>query len=156
MGIELGSCVLFERGGWIDVYLHIGTEKTGTTSIQAFLDRNRSRLRSQGVLYPELPGSNNQIALSAAALASPESAAWSKRRSARMRADNPVPVPAPFANSAVPLEIDVDSIFRPLRHIDSADSRDHGVMISVDGIVPRPNPYRMPAADLTRAADQTR
>src|SRR5262249_25059988 len=55
----------------MDLYLHIGTEKTGTTSIQAFLDRNRSRLRMQGVLYPSLPGPANQIALSAAALEEP-------------------------------------------------------------------------------------
>lgn len=31
------------------VLLHIGTEKTGTTSIQAFIHRNRSRLASQGI-----------------------------------------------------------------------------------------------------------
>lgn len=32
--------------------LHIGSWKTGTTSIQAFLSRNAERLRAEGILYP--------------------------------------------------------------------------------------------------------
>lgn len=32
--------------------LHIGTHKTGTTSIQRFLDANRAALAARGVLYP--------------------------------------------------------------------------------------------------------
>jgi hypothetical protein len=52
----------------LDLYLHIGTEKTGTTSLQEFLRLNRGRLRARGVQYPKLPGPGNQIALSTAAL----------------------------------------------------------------------------------------
>ncbi len=34
--------------------LHIGTEKTGTTSIQHFMSQNRQALLGQGVLYPHI------------------------------------------------------------------------------------------------------
>lgn len=34
------------------VYLHIGTPKTGTTSIQQLLSENRKKLLDQGLLYP--------------------------------------------------------------------------------------------------------
>jgi len=34
------------------LYLHIGTNKTGTTTIQRFMSRNRQNLKAQGVLYP--------------------------------------------------------------------------------------------------------
>ena len=34
-------------------YLHLGTHKTGTTSIQSFAYRNRRRLQDDGVLYPD-------------------------------------------------------------------------------------------------------
>ena len=33
--------------------LHIGTHKTGTTSIQKFCAGNRARLRGQGLWYPD-------------------------------------------------------------------------------------------------------
>ncbi|MBE7213944.1 hypothetical protein MK852_17105 [Shewanella benthica] len=36
------------------VILHIGTEKTGTTSIQHFLSENRQQLLKHGVLYPHI------------------------------------------------------------------------------------------------------
>jgi hypothetical protein len=36
--------------------LHIGTEKTGTTTIQAFLEQNRDRLPSLGFVYPSSCG----------------------------------------------------------------------------------------------------
>ena len=35
------------------ILLHIGTHKTGSTSIQKFLDRASEQLREDGVLYPE-------------------------------------------------------------------------------------------------------
>ena len=47
--------------------LHIGTEKTGTTTIQAFLDLNRSHLRSCGILVPRSVGGPNAIGLAVAA-----------------------------------------------------------------------------------------
>ena len=42
------------------IYLHIGTHKTGTTSLQHFLFINRDKLLSQGFLYPQsgIPGLN--------------------------------------------------------------------------------------------------
>lgn len=44
-------------------FLHIGTEKTGTTTIQNFLAKNRQHLLSHGYLYPESPGKTNHIRL---------------------------------------------------------------------------------------------
>lgn len=35
------------------LFLHIGTHKTGTTSVQRFLTDNRAALRRQGLLYPD-------------------------------------------------------------------------------------------------------
>ncbi len=35
------------------LYIHIGTQKTGSTTIQRFLSENMRMLRKQGVLYPE-------------------------------------------------------------------------------------------------------
>lgn len=48
---------------------HIGAEKTGTTSIQAFLAANRARLKELGVLYPECLGAETHVGLSAFAQA---------------------------------------------------------------------------------------
>ena len=39
--------------------IHIGTEKTGTTTIQEFLHLNRSKLANQGVAYLQSPGLRN-------------------------------------------------------------------------------------------------
>ncbi|SDD23733.1 hypothetical protein [Kordiimonas lacus] len=49
-------------------YLHIGAEKTGSTSIQAFLRANRHRLTGHGYLFPRTPGEDNQPALAAYAM----------------------------------------------------------------------------------------
>lgn len=40
----------------VDVVLHVGCGKTGTSSIQSFLNHNRDRLAQVGVLYPRTPG----------------------------------------------------------------------------------------------------
>jgi hypothetical protein len=40
----------------LDLVLHIGSAKTGTSSIQALLHRNRRRLADLGYLYPRTPG----------------------------------------------------------------------------------------------------
>jgi hypothetical protein len=40
----------------VEVVLHAGSGKTGTSTIQAFCDRNRERLLAHGVLYPRTPG----------------------------------------------------------------------------------------------------
>jgi len=43
------------------LFLHIGTHKTGTTSLQRFLTDNRAVLRRQGLLYPDpAPGGFGQ------------------------------------------------------------------------------------------------
>jgi len=39
--------------------VHIGTEKTGTTSFQSFMARNRIHLLEQGVVYPAQLGNDN-------------------------------------------------------------------------------------------------
>lgn len=49
------------------VYLHIGVEKTGTSSIQQFLRINRDALKEAGLLFPRAPGAENHMALAAAA-----------------------------------------------------------------------------------------
>jgi len=49
-------------------FLHIGTAKTGTTSIQNFMATNRSGLQEQGIIYPRAPGKQNHAALAAYAL----------------------------------------------------------------------------------------
>lgn len=45
--------------------VHIGTEKTGTTSIQKFLYQNRRKLRSRGFHFVQSPGKLNNQALPA-------------------------------------------------------------------------------------------
>jgi hypothetical protein len=40
----------------LDLVLHIGSGKTGTSSIQSFMNRNRARLAELGYLYPLSPG----------------------------------------------------------------------------------------------------
>ncbi|MEM6580392.1 MAG: hypothetical protein AAF699_03925 [Pseudomonadota bacterium] len=40
--------------------VHIGTEKTGSTTIQAFLHENRESLQQQGIAYLKSPGLRNQ------------------------------------------------------------------------------------------------
>jgi hypothetical protein len=49
-------------------WLHIGVEKTGTTSIQGFLAANRTTLRAEGRLYPITPGRVSHLGLVAFAL----------------------------------------------------------------------------------------
>jgi len=43
--------------------IHIGAEKTGTTTIQHFLHRNRDLLATHGMFYPRTPGLVNHRAL---------------------------------------------------------------------------------------------
>jgi hypothetical protein len=51
----------------VDLYLHIGTEKTGTTSVQKFFKANRELLAGNGVIYPVAPGKQNHMGLAASA-----------------------------------------------------------------------------------------
>lgn len=45
------------------LYLHIGTEKTGSTALQAVSGTNRATLMKHGIFYPETPGAKNHIKL---------------------------------------------------------------------------------------------
>ncbi len=53
-------------------WLHIGTEKTGTTTIQRYLAGNRKSLKAQGFLYPVSPGETNHLALTACSMEGPK------------------------------------------------------------------------------------
>lgn len=46
-----------------DVVLHIGSGKTGTSSVQAFLRDNRDRLADLGTLFPTSPGATRHVRL---------------------------------------------------------------------------------------------
>ena len=46
----------------MDCIIHIGTGKTGTTSIQNVLARRRAVLQRAGILYPETLGRTNHEA----------------------------------------------------------------------------------------------
>lgn len=46
-----------------ELTLHIGTEKTGTSSLQLFLHKNREELARQGYLYPASIGTKNHYAM---------------------------------------------------------------------------------------------
>src|SRR5436189_3975572 len=54
---ECGVC------GMTNCFLHIGTGKTGTTSIQRFMTGNRDALRARGYLFPHAPGNGRQQVL---------------------------------------------------------------------------------------------
>lgn len=53
--------------------IHIGTEKTGSSTIQQFLSQNRKKFAKQGVLYPECTGTHGGTQWAFPALAHPES-----------------------------------------------------------------------------------
>lgn len=71
----------------MDLTLHIGTEKTGSTSIQRFLAKNRARLREAGVLFPLAPGLDNQKALTAIAEEKSEDSALQEIFDIRTKSD---------------------------------------------------------------------
>ena len=50
-------------GTCVELVLHIGTGKTGTSSVQEFLRRNQSRLAERGVLFPRSPGRTRHVRL---------------------------------------------------------------------------------------------
>jgi hypothetical protein len=59
---------LAERNRQMKAYLHIGGEKTGTTTVQEFCRVNRSALAELGFLYPVSLGASNHLKLAAYAL----------------------------------------------------------------------------------------
>ncbi|HSC18190.1 MAG TPA: hypothetical protein VLC74_04670, partial [Rhizomicrobium sp.] len=62
----------------MELYLHIGTEKTGTTSIQAFMAANRALLKQHRILYPRSPGETNHIGLAGLAQDRERGELWKK------------------------------------------------------------------------------
>jgi hypothetical protein len=56
--------------------------------------------------------------------------------------DNPIQVPEEFQGEAVEIRVEVDQIFSPLRHTETHDNRELGVMVCMDGVTPAPNPFR--------------
>lgn len=52
----------------MDLILHIGCEKTGSTSVQEFLSLNRDKLKERGVIVPKSLGVGNHIKLPVAAM----------------------------------------------------------------------------------------
>ncbi|MBE3829324.1 hypothetical protein HJ140_09590 [Vibrio parahaemolyticus] len=52
--------------------LHIGTEKTGTTSIQSMLSQNRQRFKAQGFHVLECAGEENHRLLPSIFIAKPD------------------------------------------------------------------------------------
>lgn len=40
------------KGQKLKLIIHVGTPKTGTTSLQTYLDKNQRKLRGKGILYP--------------------------------------------------------------------------------------------------------
>ena len=68
--------------------LHIGTEKTGSSSIQSLLRKNRSALRRQGYQTSRELGRPSQIALAVAAL--PTDVRWRVHRRLSLDTDEDV------------------------------------------------------------------
>src|SRR6185312_15106967 len=56
--------------------------------------------------------------------------------------DNPIEVPEEFWSEDVQITLEVDQIFSPLRHTESNDNRELGVMVCMDGVSAAPNPFR--------------
>jgi hypothetical protein len=54
------------------LYLHIGTEKTGSTALQTVSGKNRDTLMKHGILYPRTPGEINQVKLTLYAAGGPK------------------------------------------------------------------------------------
>jgi hypothetical protein len=71
---------------------------------------------------------------------------WNEEVSANIGAgqwgDNPIPVPEEFRHEDVQIRIEVDQIFSPLRHTETHDNRELGVMVCMDGVAAAPNPFR--------------
>ncbi len=62
----------------MDLYLHIGTEKTGSSSIQEFLATNRDLLRNHGILFPQSPGRINHLGIASLAQGADRGGLWRK------------------------------------------------------------------------------
>jgi hypothetical protein len=69
--------------------------------------------------------------------------------------DNPISVPDDFQDE-VQITVEVDQIFSPLRHADSHDNRELGVMVCMDGVTAAPNPHRTADVSLQKIKGMSR
>jgi len=76
------------QGAAPTLHVHIGTEKTGTTTLQSMANSNRPVLASHGLLYPLAPGKQNHAGLAVYALKS--GGRPGLRYTARLRGDDDV------------------------------------------------------------------
>ncbi|WP_134726307.1 hypothetical protein [Paracoccus luteus] len=88
----------------MDLILHIGTEKTGTTSIQQALAASRDALAERGILYPALLGTENHMEIAAAAMGPRANDSIQIQELARTGLDLPAYVDAVRARLAAEIE----------------------------------------------------
>ena len=69
--------------------------------------------------------------------------------------DNLISVPVEF-HDEVQIALEVDQIFSPVRHADSHDNRELGVMVCMDGVSATPNPYRTADVSAVKAKGMSR
>jgi len=71
--------------------------------------------------------------------------------------DNPFVIPADFPEGNVEITLEVDQIFSPLRHTETHDNRELGVMVSMDGgVSAAPNPFRTAEVSQERLRNMSR
>lgn len=70
--------------------------------------------------------------------------------------DNLIAVPEEFQNDDVEIRVEVDQIFSPLRHTETHDNRELGVMVCMDGVSAAPNPYRTAEVSQERVRNMSR
>jgi hypothetical protein len=69
---------------------------------------------------------------------------------------NAIPVPEGYRHQDIDVELEVDAVFAPIRNGDSADNRELGVMVSMTGVSPASNPFRVSIVEQDRAQDLSR
>lgn len=69
--------------------------------------------------------------------------------------ENLISVPVEF-HDEVQITLEVDQIFSPLRHSDTHDNRELGVMVCMDGVSAAPNPYRTADVSLQKVKGMSR
>ena len=70
--------------------------------------------------------------------------------------DNHFAVPADFPGGDVEITVAADQIFSPLRHTETHDNRELGVMVCMDGVSAAPNPFRTAEVSQDRIRNKSR
>ncbi|HTT84538.1 MAG TPA: SPASM domain-containing protein [Rhizomicrobium sp.] len=70
--------------------------------------------------------------------------------------ENTIAVPDAFLPEEVPIELEVDKLFAPIRHGNTSDNRELGLMVSMEGVSPATNPYRVKDTEPVRSFDLSR